>query len=43
MAMDLKDHEAVLMAEKLILEESLKTQEQRYEKMKNHAVQQLEK
>lgn len=43
MAMDLKDQEAILMAEKRVLEESLKTQEQRYEKMKNHAVQQLEK
>lgn len=43
MAMDLKEREAMLVAEKRILEESLKMQEQRYEKMKNHAVQQLER
>ncbi|XP_063701438.1 transforming acidic coiled-coil-containing protein 2 isoform X2 [Culicoides brevitarsis] len=41
-AMDLKDQEVILIAEKRVLEESLRTQEQRYEKMKNHAVQQLE-
>uniref|UniRef100_A0A336LG59 CSON004996 protein n=1 Tax=Culicoides sonorensis TaxID=179676 RepID=A0A336LG59_CULSO len=42
MAMDLKDRESRLIAEKRILEDSLATQEQRYEKMKNHAVLQLE-
>lgn len=42
MALELKEREAVLISEKRALEESLKLQEQRYEKMKNHAVQQLD-
>lgn len=42
MASELKDREAVLIAEKRALEESLKLQEQRYEKMKHHAVLQLD-
>lgn len=41
-AAELKEREMTLTAEKKALEENLRMQEQRYEKMKNHAVMQLE-
>ncbi|XP_053969825.1 mucin-2 isoform X2 [Anastrepha ludens] len=42
MTLQLKSNEEVLVAEKRQILENLRLQEQRYEKMKNHAMQQLE-